>query len=201
MPALSSLSSEGLLAFLDESQSDRRGDPDTYMLGAGVCAPGHDVDEVRDAMRGLKLKSEPKLHWRDAVEKRQEQIITALADLPITHLVVVRAGLPGERPERQRRLCLERMLSELVSLEVQTAIFESRGPADDRRDRDMLGHLRAQKRLSASLRMEHLAGPREPALWAADVLCGAVTADRTGNPDHLAALRAAAQVTVVQLEA
>ena len=71
-------------------------------------------------------------------------------------------GRPGavrrrfiRKPERRRRLCLERMMFELQAMSINRMAMESRGPADDRRDRAMLDAMRASKRIESSLRMEH----------------------------------------------
>jgi hypothetical protein len=55
-----------------------------------------------------------------------------IAAAPLLHLVVVRDGQPGEKPERRRRHCLERLLHELDQLSVGTVTFESRGSKDDK---------------------------------------------------------------------
>lgn len=115
---------------------------------------------------------------------------------PVQHLVVVRDGGPGERPERRRRHCIEALVSTLDELEVRTATFESRGPVDDRRDRKMLDALRARKLVRGRLRMEHVPGPRDPLLWIPDAVCGAVSQHRVGVTTHLDTLQAE---TVVQL--
>jgi len=37
----------------------------------------------------------------------------------------------------------------------------------------------------AGVRIEHVAGPKDPALWVADALCGVVTQARLGNRRYL----------------
>jgi hypothetical protein len=170
-----------LQAFLDESQSDRARDPYCYVLAAGICSPG-DINAARAGMERLRLRGQRKVHWRDESANRRRFIAQAVAVLPLQHLVVVRDGRAGETAERRRRHCLERVLYELDQLGVDTATFESRGPADDRRDRFMLDALRARKVVSPELRMAHIPGPKDPLLWVPDTVCGAVTHQRTGDP-------------------
>jgi hypothetical protein len=91
------------------------------------------------------------------------------------------------------------MLHELDQLEIGSATFESRGTADDRRDRDMLDALRAKKIVSPDLRIEHTPGPKDPLLWVADAVCGAVTHDRIGQPEYPQIIRG--QVDIIAINA
>ena len=111
----------------------------------------------------------------DESDRRRRQIAEAIAQLPMRHLVVIRDGSPGERAERRRRHCLEPMLYELDELQVDMAIFESRGHADDRRDRNLLDAQRAKHAVSTDLRVDHVPGRKDPLPWIPDALCGAVT--------------------------
>jgi len=185
-------------AFLDESESDRSADPDTYVLAAALLDPTR-VDDVRDTMRALLLKGQRKLHWRDESDKRRLQIIETVAAAQVEHMVVVRAGRTRERSERRRRLCLEALCFELDRLGVRQATLESRGRADDRRDRVMLDTLRARKTVRGQLRMQHLPGPGEPLLWLPDAVCGAVTRARVGDVVYRDMVES--RVTVVSISA
>lgn len=185
------------VAFADESQSGRALDPCTYMLAAAVC-DGPALRTAREAVVALLLKGQHKVHWRDEGGKRRQEIAEAVAALPMQHLVVVRDGRAGERPERRRRHCLERLLHELDQLGVATVTFESRGPKDDKRDRDMLDALRAARAV-ADLRIQHVAGPREALLWAADAVCGAVAQSRTGDRAYLETIEASARLQVIPI--
>jgi len=185
-------------AFIDESESDRSTDPDTYVLAAALLDPTR-IDEVRDAMRALLLRGQRKLHWRDESDKRRLQIIEAVVAAQVEHLVVVRAGRTRERSERRRRLCLEALCFELERLGVRQATLESRGRADDRRDRVMLDTLRARKTVGGQLRMQHLPGPGEPLLWLPDAVCGAVTRARVGDVVYRDMVES--QITVVSISA
>lgn len=178
------MSARHLRAYLDESQSHHKEDPDTYLLAATVCGPD-ELEAAREQITGLRLRGQRKLHWHDESHRRRRKIAQAIAELPLEHLVVVRNGLPGERVERRRRLCLERMLYELDTAEVGTATFESRGPADDKRDRQMVDTLRTSRTISGSLRIHHQKGPLEAMLWVPDAVCGAITSHRIGEGHYL----------------
>jgi hypothetical protein len=182
-----------LLAYVDESMSDTKRDPGTYLLAAGICDPA-DRDQIREQMQDLRLKGQNKLHWHDEDDKRRRQIIERVSHLPLMHLVVVRDDMPDARPERRRRLCMDRMLYELDQLEVATATFESRGPADDRRDMTMVATMRASKAITSQLRVGHEKGPEDPLLWVPDAVCGAMTAERVGNAEFITEINAQTHV-------
>ncbi len=184
-------------AWVDESGSDRRRDPGTYILGATLIPPER-VDECRDAMRGLLLRGQKKLHWYHEV-KRHTDITHTIAALDLRHIVAVRSRPtdPG-RLERQRRLCMEHLVAELTALGISQVIAESRGPRDDMRDVDALDNLRRQRVLKAPMRVQHLAGPADPVLWIADAVCGMITRHRCGDGTHLSLLKD--NITVLQVE-
>jgi hypothetical protein len=190
-----------LLAFVDESQSHQQLDPNCYVLAAGLCEPEH-IDAARAGMAALQLPGQHKVHWRDESPKRRSEIVDVIAGLPLQHLVVVRDGRAGEKPERRRRHCLERLLYELDGLHVGSVTFESRGRHDDRRDRVMLDRLRARKVVSAGIRLDHVPGPKDPLLWVSDAVCGAITHDRAGDPgSYLRVLEAGVVVQIVTIAA
>ncbi|NAS25140.1 hypothetical protein GT755_26085 [Herbidospora sp. NEAU-GS84] len=181
------------VAWGDESGSDARLDPGTYLMAVAV-GEAHVVPHVREQMRGLLLRGQRKVHWRDESHDRRLKLVDAIADLPVEGFVVVRVAGEADRPERRRRKCLETLFRELSVLECGELVLESRGPADDRRDREMLEHLRRRRSLTAPLRLFHEPGPSEPMLWIPDVLCGAVGHSRTGAGEYLE--RLASRVTV-----
>ncbi|WP_148043306.1 DUF3800 domain-containing protein [Flexivirga caeni] len=171
-----------IVAWLDESGSNSALDPNTYMLAAAICR-AENVETARAAMSEASLKGQRKIHWRDDNDKRHRAVIEVVAGLQVEHLVVVRSRPTNsaDSPERRRRKCLERILFELTSMDVGHAIMESRGPADDRRDRAMLDHLRRTRALPATIRLDHAPGPSDPMLWIADAVCGAVSESRWDN--------------------
>lgn len=185
-----------LRAWVDESGSDWATDPGTYVLAAAIGRPEAEPD-IRDHVSRLRLPGQVKLHWRDEDTKRRSTITHAVAGYDLEHLVVVRAGVVDDRPERRRRKCLERLLYELEVKDVDDIVLESRGPADDRRDIQMLNALRGQRYLSTALRLTHIVGRHEPMLWIPDAVCGAVTTARTGDPSHRAILEA--RLTVIEI--
>ncbi|ORA85263.1 hypothetical protein BST29_03330 [Mycobacterium malmoense] len=173
-------------------------DPGTYILSAVVSEAEH-AAELRGIMRGLLVgKSHKKLHWRSEDAARKELIAKTIASLQLEHLVVVRSDAhTAKKPERQRRLCMERMLPELVSMGVDNAVIESRGKKDDRRDEQTLHYLRRKRQLGGHLHINHVGGPADPMLWIPDACCGAVTQMRCGNPHYFEYIES--RVTLIDL--
>jgi hypothetical protein len=186
-------------AWIDESQSSYDRDPGVYMLSAAVLEATH-VDEARAAMRQLLLPRQRKLHWRDEGASRHEQIMKVIADLKVEYVIAVRCEPDtSARPERQRRLCLERLLPELSALGVSHAVAESRGPKDDKRDLAALSQLRSRQLMPGDdLRLDHLAGPADPLLWIPDACCGALTRHRCGDPTYFERIKRA--VTILDVD-
>lgn len=194
------MSSPQLRAYLDESGSHRSADPDTYLLAASICAEEH-LETVRETMTGLLRKGHTKLHWRDETETRQTLIAEVIATLPLEHLVVVRNCHATEREERRRRMCLRQMMFELQRAGVTHATFESRGRADDARDRRMVDTLRSQRVIDSQVRIDHEKGPLDSLLWLPDSICGVVAAHRVGNDKFLKIIERKVAIDVVTISA
>lgn len=180
--------SEMWLAYVDESESYRHLDPDTYLLAAAVLTEGV-CESTRQVLRRLLLRGQRKLHWHDESPTRRRRIINALAELDVLNVVVVRAGVAGERSERRRRQCLERLLHELAASGVEQVHLEARQERQNQRDRALLDTLRSRQVVPGHVRVEHCPGPSEPLLWLPDAVCGAVTADRCAEPRYLKSLQ------------
>lgn len=132
------------------------------------------------------------MHWRSDTKKRHVQVVSAVAALGVLeHVVVVRScgSTAGEKIERRRRKVLERLFYELTSRGVGHVIVESRGPADDRRDADLLDYLRRGQLLPASVHLDHCPGPLDPLLWVPDAVCGAVAEARWNDASYLDELK------------
>jgi hypothetical protein len=184
----------GWHAYVDESLSDGRLDPDTYMLAAAV-GDADGLGQARELMRDLLQAGQRKLHWRDESDKRRFLVIAAVARAPLEYLVVVYKGRRGESLGRRRGQCLKRLCFELDQSGVTRMVLESRGTKDDQRDRKTIDAFRASKTVSGALRMEHASGPAEPLLWLPDAVCGAMTRARTGEPAFTTPLKS--KLTVI----
>ncbi|NHN45011.1 hypothetical protein [Microcella frigidaquae] len=166
--------------------------PNTYLLAAAICSIEAAAD-LSASMLALKPTAARKLHWRD-IPKRSRLRAVALDELDTADarfVVVVHHALSGERLERRRRLCMERLVQELTVRDVSEIVAESRGAADDQRDIDHFLAMRSRQVPGSRIRITHEAGPTNPALWAADIVAGAVASDLTmpaANSSRLSAL-------------
>jgi hypothetical protein len=158
----------------------RRDEPGCYILAA-VVADTAACETARDVLRALLLKSQRRLHWRDESAPRRQQIIDCVSDTGVRAVVV--AGSPVERTkqERARRVCMERLLYELHAMDVAHVLLESRTPPLNQRDAAMVAAMRTNGTISDRLWVEHRRPLREPMLWAADAVAGAVASTRFGE--------------------
>jgi hypothetical protein len=79
---------------------------------------------------------------------------------------------------------MEYLLPHLADMPCSTITFESRGQLD-KSDLATMQLLRSRRVIQSTLRIEHAVGRLEPALWAADIVCGAVVQARIGNRAYL----------------
>ena len=184
-----------LTAWGDESQSNRVLDPGTYILAA-VVTLDEDLDAMRQAMMALRLAGSAKVHWRTDSDTRHRKIVADICQLPVAGVVVIRQ-VSGEDSKRSRRKCLEVLLAELQEFGCRSLTLESRGRADDRRDVETTRHLQRRRQRGSDVRLFHEVGPKEPLVWIADALCGAVVQDRCGSPANLAQLAQHLDIRVV----
>lgn len=179
---------EEYVAFVDESEPRQDRLPGSYLLASAVVRD-EDLDAVRTTAAPLRRAGQTKAHWRDATSRSgRMELVRGVATADLLSLVVVRTGNPSDSTERRRRLCLQRLCFELQDMGVNKVVMESRGPGD-KRDRHLLDTLRARKVIGPNLRLDHLPGPEEPALWLADIVCGAVSWDRLGESSYLDVIR------------
>ncbi|GAB19486.1 hypothetical protein GOEFS_087_00030 [Gordonia effusa NBRC 100432] len=182
-----------LTAWADESGSRPDLDPGAYLLTAMLCEED-DLAELRAAMEDLRI-GEPKVHWHGSSYARRRELVDTVAHLPVTGFVVIhREAKASDR--RHRRKCLEYLLPHLTEMPCSTITFESRGQLDQS-DLATMQMLRARRVIASTLRIEHAVGRVEPALWAADIVCGAVVQARIGHPEHLQVLGSAVELHLV----
>jgi hypothetical protein len=185
-------------AYVDESQSNQRLDPHTYLLAAALIEDEH-AAEARAEIRGLLRPGQRKLHWRDESTGFRTWITKTVAALPALHVVVVRRGHAGEPVERRRRKCVERLAYELTIRNVLHITAEARDPRSNVREVRYFDHLRKGRIIDTGMQLDHVPGPREPLLWIPDAVAGALTAARIGMSEYLDQLDGL--VDVVSLDA
>ena len=182
-----------LTAWADESGSRPDLDPGTYLLTAALCEDD-DVAEIRKTLEALRI-GEPKLHWHGSSDERRADLVNVVSELPVTGFVVIHVDKDAD-DRRHRRKCMEFLLPHLAHMPCSTITFESRGRLD-RSDLATMQMLRARHVVESTLRIEHAVGRNEPALWAADIVCGAVVQARIGNPAYLDVLRSTVEIHTI----
>src|SRR6266516_4289559 len=105
-------------------------------------------------------------------------------------VAAVRANIASLRLKRQVKVHWHDEDAKRRMVIAETMTFESRGPADNLRDRDAIDGFRARRVISSDLRIEHVPGPREAMLWVSDAVCGATVQHRKGESAYLETLRA-----------
>ncbi|MFC5814630.1 hypothetical protein [Nonomuraea harbinensis] len=180
-------------AYVDESMRLSHG---LYLMAA-VLVPPAQADFHRAALRGLLLRRQRRLHWRDENAKRRTLIIETVAGLRPSALVVVGTGLEARRQERARRKCMEHLLWELGRRPVTEIFFESRGPWLDAADRKLIDILRTRHAISPRLRALWVPAVEEPLTWLPDVVAGAASLAASGEAELWEGLGTGAEMVFV----
>ncbi|GGK65746.1 hypothetical protein Ppa06_21950 [Planomonospora parontospora subsp. parontospora] len=171
-----------LTAYIDESLRRRPHDDSVYAMAAAIIDSA-DHEAVRADLESPRLGKSPRLHWREESRARQLVISRAITLMPLKSLVTIHMFDRGVSYEGARRLCLERLLYELDQEGVGLATIESRSAKMDHLDLLLVMGIRKAKFLSDEIRVVWQYPDREPLLWAADAVAGAVTWWLDGQPD------------------
>lgn len=122
-----------------------------YFLGAAIPEP-QDCASIRERLLSLP-RTERKLHWHSADDRRRRAIMRVVDSLPSQHVVIVAIPVDRNRQERARAKCLERMLYELDARGVAELVMEARTDALNRKDLRLVDQLRGSRRLTSSIRL------------------------------------------------
>lgn len=175
-------------AYADESFHEENG-AGIYVL-ATVVFDVYGVSAARQAMLDLRGKRRTrKLHWNEMDRHDRSTAVKTIADLAGLHVVTVGSPVPRRRQERARAKCLHRLVRELHSYEVQHLRIESRTQELDKRDVNTVSGARFTLPKGTAFRVEHTEGASEPLFWAADIVAGAVRADRMSDGEYRHLLR------------
>jgi hypothetical protein len=161
-----------LHAYIDESMRQRKDDDCVYVLAAALVDDRY-ADEVRDALKSLRYRKNPTIHWREEQSARQLEVVRALLTMPATGLIATRL-YEHQRGEGARRRCMRALFAALAARDVHEVAISSRCPSRDRDDAAFLSAVRrewAPHRIATSWAQYET----EPLLWAADVFAGTVT--------------------------
>lgn len=160
-----------------------------YLLAAAVAPRDEDqLDVCRARLRSLVRHARGRLHWNSEEERDLVAITDAIADMPLSNIVVIATRLNPKKQERARRKCLEQLLHRLATAEVEHVWLESRDTIGNRRDLAMVASLRTTHVLPPSMRIDHARPLDEPLLWLPDSVAGAVAAAHNGQLHYRAPL-------------
>jgi hypothetical protein len=180
--------SSALTAWIDESiYVDNDARPGVYAL-ASVITEDSAVDDLRDIFRALREKKVVRLHWVAESTKRRDLIAHTIAELDLVSIVALGSPVHRQKQERARRCCLESLLYELEEFGVTQAQLESRTPAENRGDLNLVNSARDKRLISRKLSVDFARPVQEPMLWLPDAVAGAVTAAQLGEPRWLLTL-------------
>jgi hypothetical protein len=173
-------------AYVDESMRQRRDGSGIYVLAAAVL-DAENADTVRHSLLAFRHRRRP-LHWRLEEPADQRKAVAAVAELDCLHVIVIGVRLDLKRQERGRRHCLKELLWMLQDHGVERVWLDSRTPALNRRDLELVQILRGYGTISDRLRVE-FAKPfngrdGEVLLWLPDVVAGAAGMAHGENNDE-----------------
>jgi len=151
-------------AFVDESIRGRR-----YLLGC-VLIEARSLAETRRTMDDLR-HARRRIHFHNESTKRRREILSVLAELPLTAVVHVSRVGHQRREFEARATCLAALVGRLQSEGVARLVIESR---DD--DRDDVAVIQRARVPQPRLVFEHRAPLDEPMLWVADAVTWAAGA-------------------------
>jgi hypothetical protein len=171
-------------AYIDESARRRASEGACVYTLAAVVVPDESIEKVQQAMLDLRYRKSPRVHWRDEREERLPEIVRTVAGLPWTGVVTVCLHGPELKSERARRLCIMRLLPELSERGVNRIFFESRQEPRDREDRGLLVGLRKGSLFRSDIEVDWKPALSDSALWAADVVAGALSWWFDDKGDH-----------------
>ncbi|MGO4747076.1 hypothetical protein AB4212_00250 [Streptomyces sp. 2MCAF27] len=170
-------------AWSDESFQEHD-DAGFYIIAAAVI-PDDAQEHVREEMLRLQGRHAPaKLHWTKRDDAERAELARAVAALDGLHVVAVGAPVRPRRQERARAHCLNLLVYELHGFGVEHLFMEARDPVLNARDVATVQQARYALPKDAHFRLDHLPGVVEPLLWVADIVAGAVRAEKLGDPQY-----------------
>ena len=147
--------------FVDESQRKH------YIICAAIISPNH-LAQVRTSLHKLLLPGQRRLHFVDESKQRRQKCLTAMAELPVQ----ARIYASPHNESVARKFLLDHLLNDLIPLQCERLVIESRGVNPDTRERSQIA---AAIRNGAAPQViyHHMRPHEEPLLWVADAIAWA----------------------------
>ncbi|MGQ0840488.1 hypothetical protein [Actinokineospora sp.] len=150
-----------LHVFVDESRRNS-----TYLVAAALIQENHQLRHVRALMRRLRMPGARRIHFKHERDSVQKDIAAAVVDAQLRARIYVGRG----KAETVRRKALRAMVLELEPLHLRRLVFDSRGHALDRSDRQVISSCLPYSADLTPFSYEHMRSHEEPALWVPDVV-------------------------------
>jgi hypothetical protein len=161
-----------MLAVLDETYPELPGGV-AYVVGAAVILS--EEQAARSALAGIFADSQRvrPFHWHHEGPDARAAMITVLGEIGAVAHVCVHYPTGRKKLEAARAGALGEVVPRILHDGASTLLIESRGDAEDRRDRAVILDALNTLDRSGELRYEWRT-KAEPLLWLADCICGAV---------------------------
>jgi hypothetical protein len=181
-------------AYIDEAI--RQNGDGLYVVAAVIVAP-IDLDRARRAALGVPKAGQRRFHWHNESEAQRLLMLQTIRALDL-RVRAYQVAASARKLERARALCIERLVWDLVELDIDELTFETRQAHNDARDRRTVIHAQKAGVAPGELHYGFERPEAEPLLWLADASAGAVTAALAGERGaYLEAI--AGLVTIVQV--
>ncbi|MEU7889876.1 hypothetical protein AB0B54_30615 [Microbispora bryophytorum] len=170
-------------AWADESFQEH--DTTGFYIIAAVIIPASAQEPARAQMLQAQARHAPaKLHWVARDDKERLELAYTVAEIEGLHVVAVGSPVHQRRQERARAYCLHQLVLELHGFGVEQLFMEARQPTLNTRDITTVQHARYTLPKGTHFRIDHLPGAGEALLWVADIVAGAVRAEKLGDPRY-----------------
>lgn len=147
-------------AFVDESRRNN-----TFLLAVAIVEPP-ELRPLRTLLRGLLLPGQRELHFQRETPQRRKLILSRMVE-SAARVDIYRAECrPSE--ENARRVCLARLVDDLLDVEATRLVLDSRSGRDEH---DLFTIRRALGKSARETRLvyEHFDSAADPLLWLADL--------------------------------
>ena len=147
-------------AFIDESKASK------YILVATLVTV-RQLSESRRTMRSLRVKGQPRTHFRRESDRRRRMLLSAIAEMKFSHFVVTSPTHIGLHKARER--CLREIVLQLCRSDVKNIVLES-DESQNPLDRKVLTNALGDLGVEGEVGFAHELPNDEPLLWIPDAL-------------------------------
>jgi hypothetical protein len=118
-------------------------------------------------MRSLRVKGQPRTHFRKESDRRRRLVLSAIAELNLSHFIVTSPISVGLNQARER--CLSELIAELVRNGIKNIELES-DESKNPKDRRILSEILRSLPSESVFDFNHELPNDEPLLWIPDAI-------------------------------